>query len=35
LTLPKVAFDWMGAGDYPQVAAAEILAFMRAIVTAR
>jgi pimeloyl-ACP methyl ester carboxylesterase len=32
---PKAAFDRMGAGDYPQAAAAEIVAFIRATVSAR
>jgi hypothetical protein len=26
---PKAAFDRMGSGDYPQAAAAEIIAFIR------
>jgi len=32
---PKAAFDRMGAGDYPQAAAAEIVAFIRATAPAR
>jgi pimeloyl-ACP methyl ester carboxylesterase len=32
---PKGAFDHMGGGDYPQAAAAEIVAFIRATVAAR
>jgi len=32
---PKAAFDRMGSGDYPQAAAAEIVAFIRATVARR
>jgi len=32
---PKAAYDRMGAGDYPQAAAAEIVAFIRATTSAR
>ena len=32
---PKGGFDHMGGGDYPQAAAAEIVAFIRATVSAR
>jgi pimeloyl-ACP methyl ester carboxylesterase len=32
---PKAAFERMGGGDYPQAAAAEIVAFIRATVSAR